>query len=100
MLVYAGCELRGSFAGAWSSLAYIYIILYNYHQLVMFDDFFYHTPVQEPTWTGLPEPRRYQWAAFRFGIRDTQKFRWSKWNAKDFFPLDDLDGDFFSRFFC
>ena len=66
----------------------------------MFDDFFYHTPVQEPTWTGLPEPRRYQWAAFRFGIRDTQKFRWSKWNAKDFFPLDDLDGDFFSRFFC
>ena len=34
MLVYAGCELRGSFAGAWSSLAiyvrtYMYIYIYK-----------------------------------------------------------------------
>ena len=32
---------------------YIYIILYNYHQLLMFDDFFYHKPVTGTTGTNL-----------------------------------------------
>ena len=56
----------------------------------MFDDFFYHKPVTGTTGTNLDGiTRATQVSVGSFQVRNSgeQKFRWSKWNAKDFFSV-------------
>lgn len=65
----------------------------------MFDDFFYHKPVTAAgtNLDGITRATQVSVGSFQVRNSGEPKFRWSKWNAKEFFPLDDLDGVFFSR---